>query len=292
MRVRRFRPPRPGSASLPAIALVTHNSIVDLRDYLDGQVQAAERLGARIVAVDNESTDGSLELLRAYAARSEALTVIEMRRNAGYAAAVNAAFEATEGEYLLLVNPDIELTSIIPVLDLLDFARRHPRVGVVAPRLYSEDGTVQASARRFPTAAAVLGVDPRLARLGPIARGRRRYEEPSGAAEATEVDWAVGAAMLIRRQAFEEVGGWNERYRLYLEDTEFCRRLGGAGWTVAYLPAARLLHRWARASSKPGANVRRSGMRRRHLLSFARFFASHPLLAVGLGRGPGRTIGV
>jgi GT2 family glycosyltransferase len=288
--LRRFRPPLAGSASLPAIALVTHNSLVDLRDYLDGQVQAAERLGARIVAVDNDSTDGSLELLRAYAARSDALTVIEMGHNAGYAAAVNAAFEATEGEYLLLVNPDIELASIIPVLDLLDFARRHPRVGVVAPRLYSEDGTVQASARRFPTAAAVLGVDPRLARLGPIARGRRRYEEPSEAAIASEVDWAIGAAMLIRRRAFEDVGGWNEGYRLYLEDTEFCLRVAAAGWKVAYLPTARLLHRWARVSSTPGATVRRSGMRRRHLLSFARFFAAHPLMAVGIGCRAGRTI--
>jgi GT2 family glycosyltransferase len=161
---------------------------------------------------------------------------------------------------------------------------------VVAPRLYSEDGTVQASARRFPTAAAVLGVDPRLARLAPIARGRHRYEEPSNAADPAEVDWAVGAAMLIRRQAFEDAGGWNERYRLYLEDTDFCLRLADAGWKVAYLPTARLLHRWARVSSTPGASVRRSGMRRRHLLSFARFFASHPLKAVGIGCRAGRTI--
>jgi N-acetylglucosaminyl-diphospho-decaprenol L-rhamnosyltransferase len=274
----------------PTIAIVTYDSLGDLERFFDGQLAVAEELGTGLVAVDNHSGDGTRELLRAREASHHALNVVEMGRNAGYAAAVNAAFAAAPGRDLLLLNPDVELTGAAPVIELVGFAERHPRLGVIAPRLLSDDGSVQASARRYPSLLAALGTVEALARLAPVARSRRRYEEPSDSEVPVEVDWVIGAAMLIRRAAHEQVGGWDEGYRLYLEDTDFCRRCWSAGWGVAYVPSVRLNHVYPRASSRPGASVVRSRLRRRHLAGFARFFAKNPSRALGFGRGTGAAL--
>jgi GT2 family glycosyltransferase len=276
----------------PAIAIVTHDSLADLERFLDGQLAAAERLGTVLVVVDNDSSDGSLELLRDRAASNPALVLVEMGRNAGYAAAVNAAHAAAPdaGDLLLLINPDVEIPGPEPVRELVAFAEAHPRLAVIAPRLVSEDGSAQTSVRRYPSLLAVLASSRRIGKVGLAARSRRRYEEPSSADLPTEVDWAIGAAMLIRRQAHAQIGGWDERYRLYLEDTDFCLRCWAADWAVAYLPQVELRHLYPQASSRPDASVLRNRLRRYHVASLLRFFSRHPLLALGFGRGPGRTI--
>lgn len=213
-----------------------------------------------------------------------------MGRNAGYAAGVNAGFAAAPGRDVLLLNPDVALAGPEPVRELIAFADAHPGLAVVGPRLVSEDGTAQASARQYPSLAAVAATFPRLGALGPLRRSRERYEDPSRAQAPVEVDWVIGAAMLIRRDAFELVGGWDESYFLYLEDTDFCRRCRRAGRAVAYLPAVSLLHRYPQQTSRPGASALRSVARRRHMAGFARFFARHPGLAIGRGRAGARKI--
>jgi GT2 family glycosyltransferase len=274
----------------PAIAIVTHDSLAHLQRFLDGQLATAERLETVLVVVDNDSRDGSLELLRERAASKPALVLVEMGRNAGYAAAVNAAVAAAPDadDLLLLVNPDVELPGPEPVRELVGFAEAHPRLAVIAPRLVSEDGAAQTSVRRYPTMLAAVASSRRIGKLRLAARSRRRYEEPSSAQVPIEVDWAIGAAMLIRRHAHAQVGGWDERYHLYLEDVDFCLRCRAAGWAVAYVPQVQLRHVYPRASSRPDASVRRNRLRRYHVASFVRFFSRHPLLALGFGRGPGR----
>jgi N-acetylglucosaminyl-diphospho-decaprenol L-rhamnosyltransferase len=203
------------TARPPAIAVVTHNSRPDLERLLDRQLVVAEGLGVPLVAVDNASTDGTAELLRVRRERRSTLWVVEMGRNAGYPAAVNAAFEAVPGEDVMLVNPDVELPGTEAIADLAAVLTAHPRVAVAGPRLVGEDGVTQPSARRFPSLLSLLGTMSAFRTLGPIRRSHERFVAPSSSQLTLVVDWVIGAAMLIRRAAFEEVGGWDERFFLY-----------------------------------------------------------------------------
>src|SRR5919106_529318 len=213
-----------------------------------------------------------------------------MGRNAGYAAAVNAGSAAAPGRDLLLVNPDVELPGPAPVQALREVLAAYPQIAVAAPRLVGEDGVPQESARRFPSATALLGTLPRIGRVPAVRRGLERYHEPSRVTRAAVVDWVLGAAMLIRRRAFDAVGGWDERFFLYVEDVDFCRRLRRLGWQVAYVPEVELTHVYAKASDARRASVMNSSVRRRHLAGHARLFLREPRLLLGRGRGTDRQL--
>jgi N-acetylglucosaminyl-diphospho-decaprenol L-rhamnosyltransferase len=234
------------------------------------------------VAVDNASSDRTPALLRNAARANEHLIVHEMGRNAGYAAAVNAAFARAPGHDLMLINPDVELARGESILELARVLDREPVVGVVAPRLVGEEGEAQPNARRFPTLAAMLG-STGAARFAPfLERSYERYTSPSRSDRAHTVDWAIGAAMLIRRTAFEDAGGWDERFFLYIEDTDFCRRCIRAGWEVAYVPSVSLRHRYPRASRDRGAFAS-SRARRSHVSGLVRLWSREPRLIIGGG---------
>jgi N-acetylglucosaminyl-diphospho-decaprenol L-rhamnosyltransferase len=272
----------------PAVALITHDSESDLREFLSGQLAAAEAIGAPVVVVDNGSIDGTLELLRESAGAHPHLTVHEMGLNAGYAAAVNAAFARAPGRDILLINPDVALDSSEPILALARVLERNRAVGIAAPRLVGDDGAIQPNARRFPSLAGMLG-STAAARFVPLlGRSYERLIAPSAAEHARTVDWVIGGAMLIRRAAFEEVGGWDEDFFLYIEDTDFCRRCIRAGWEVAYVPRVRLRHRYPR-ESRMGSFVS-SRVRRSHIAGLARLWWREPRLLLGLGGAPVRDV--
>jgi N-acetylglucosaminyl-diphospho-decaprenol L-rhamnosyltransferase len=278
---------RPGATNPIAIAVVTHDSLPDLSRFFDGQCHTAARLGAPLVVADNGSGDGTLEFLRERAARNPSLSVVSMGRNAGYAAAVNAAFGAVAEPFVLLLNPDVELDRASASERLLSLLDREPRIAVVGQRLTGGNGEVQPSARRFPSLAALAGSLSWAAWLRPLRSSYAQYTAPSQAAVPTSVDWVLGAAMLIRRAAFDDVSGWDERFFLYMEDTDFCRRCARAGWHVVYDPGVTLHHRYPRSSSQ-GADILSSAARRRHVASLARLFARDPRLLVGRGGAPER----
>lgn len=276
-------------ASGLALALVTHNSERDLSRFLPGQLAAAESIDVPLVVADNASTDGTLELLRSTAREHPSLIVHEMGRNAGYSAAVNAAFREVPGRDVLLINPDIELPDAGPVVALARMLERVPRTAVAAPRLIGDDGEVQPNARLFPSLVAMIGSTGLGRLLPPLGRRYDAFVEPSRSDHARTVDWVIGAAMMIRRQAFEEVGGWDEGFFLYIEDTEFCRGCIRAGWDVVYVPEISIRHRYPRASRTTGS-VATSQARRSHVAGLARLWRKEPRLILGLGRGKPRRV--
>lgn len=231
------------------------------------------------MVVDNASADGSLEFLRE--AGGGAVEVLASPRNAGYAAAVNRAFAAVGDHDVLLVNPDVELDTAGGLEAMVRFLRDNPKVGAVGPCLLNADGTVQSSARPFPSPLAMAGHASAVGRIRAARRAAHAYLAPPEQDAPARVDWVLGAAMLVRREAFESVGGWDERFFLYLEDTDFCRRLGGAGWQTWYFPAARLRHLHARESGPAAGGLLRSRARRAHLRSMLRFFGRYPELISG-----------
>ena len=268
-------------AFLPALAIITHDSAADVERNAGAQAALAERLGTRLIVVDNASADRTRELVRELT--GDTAVLVAKPSNVGYAAAVNAAFAAAGERDVLLLNPDVAPPAEEQVAALIEFLHANPRAAVVAPRLVDADGATQPSARRFPSLLAMLGSVPALARVAWARRSYEDYQAPSFATEPVTVDWVIGAAMLIRRSAYDEVGGWDERFFLYMEDADFCRRLARAGWEVWLFPAIETAHGYARASTT-GGSIARSRARRHHVVSLARFFAREPRMLFGGGR--------
>jgi GT2 family glycosyltransferase len=167
--------------------------------------------------------------------------------NPGFGAGVNAAAREARG-HLLVLNPDCELTGPL-VGPLLAVLQAQPRAGVVGGLVRESDGAVQASARRFPD--ATTGLAGRTSWLSKVMPGNpltRRNLTTEPAEGVRQVDWVSGALMLIRRETFDEIGGFDEHFFLYWEDADFCRRAADAGWSTWYAPVAQVVHRTARAS--------------------------------------------
>jgi N-acetylglucosaminyl-diphospho-decaprenol L-rhamnosyltransferase len=233
--------------------VVSHNSAPDLRGLLDC---APLRAGfSRLVMVDNASTDGSPEM-----AERAGVEVIRRPDNDGFGSAANAGIRSTTSSLVALLNPDIRFDrDDIPARLCDQFANAD--VGLVAPRLLLPDGLTQDSARVVPTPLDIV-----LRRLGERDRGAIRPTE------VTAVPWVVGACMVLRRSAFDSVGGFDERYMLYYEDMDLCVRLRNRKWTVILDPRVTVAHRHRAASRQSllGWNTRQ------HIRSAIHFYRTHP----------------
>ena len=264
------------------VVLVAYESRADLERYFETVEAAAERIGARIIVVDNASSDGSLDWVRER--DRNRIIGVAMPENLGYAAAVNAAASVSDADCMILVNPDIEVRDVDAFESLLNHLAMHPNAGVAAPRLINRDGSPQESARIVPTLSMLLA---RQTPLGRTEWGRRRAERylelPNVPEGHSNVDWTLGAAMAIRRSAFDRVGGWDDNFFLYFEDVDFCKRVRDTGREVHYVPAVSLVHDHHRRSRPENGSAVISRARRAHVRSAMRFFRKHPRAAFRRG---------
>jgi N-acetylglucosaminyl-diphospho-decaprenol L-rhamnosyltransferase len=196
---------------------------------------------AHAIVVDNASVDGSER------AAASGLPQVELLRNGsnmGFGSGVNQGLARTSGATILLLNPDCRLLpeSIDPLVAEL---AQHPECAIAGPQILNDDGSVQGSARGDPTLlTGLFGRSSLLTRLFPrssMAQQNVRVDLGRGGA-SYEVDWVSGACMLARRDALTAVGGFDERYFLYWEDADLCRRLRDRGGSIRYVPAARVTH--------------------------------------------------
>ncbi len=234
-------------ASLSVLA-VNWNTRQLLQRCLESVYSSASGLNElEVLVVDNSSSDGSPEMV---ASRFPAATLLINRENAGFARATNLALARARGDYLLILNPDTEMVGdAIP--QLVRFADEHPEVAVVGPQLLNANGTVQSSRRRFPTAATAFLESTVLQRWFPGHPVLRRYYLlDRDDFHTQEVDWLVGAAFLVRTAALQRVGPMDEGYFMYSEELDWCRRFVLAGWKVAYLPDARVVHYGGQSSDQ------------------------------------------
>ena len=199
-----------------------------------------------IIVVDNASADGSAEMARQAYPRVEVVP----SANRGFAAGNNLGIARSRGRYVMLLNPDTEVVGGA-LATLLDYMDAHADVGVVGPRLLYGDGRPQSSRRRFPTPLTGFFESTLLQQWFPHNRWLSHYyvlDRPDDA--ESDVDWVVGAAMLVRRQAMEQAGPLDEGYFMYSEEMEWCRRIKAQGWRVVYLPAATVVHHEGRSSEQ------------------------------------------
>lgn len=193
---------------------------------------------AKVVVVDNSSSDDSVAAL---ARREPQVEVVHTGSNRGFGTAANLGVNRTTTDLVLVLNPD---TVVNPgaIDEMARALRADPGLAAVGPRIDNPDGSRYPSARRFPSIAdsAGHGFVGLFRADNPFTRRYRMSEaDPDIAAE---VDWVSGAAMMLRREAFYQVGGFDEAYFMYVEDVDLCWRLGSAGWRIGYEPAARVTH--------------------------------------------------
>lgn len=202
---------------------------------------AADGIDLERVVVDNASGDGSAERLRE---RHPQAVVVERPSNDGFAAGVNAGFAASEAPFVVLLNPDTE-PQAQAIARLVEHLNLNPRLAVAAPVLLHPDGSVQRNAhRRFPS-LVTLFVDFCVPAGYVLARWPELHpHELSEAATArgTRAEHVNGSALAIRREAYEEAGGFDEGFFMYLEETEWQQRVRRRGWGIEVIPDARVVH--------------------------------------------------
>lgn len=227
-----------------AAVVVNRNTREFLRDCLLSLQAQQYDGGISVWVVDNGSTDGSAEMVLA---DFPGVNLVWNERNDGYSRGANRGIEHSGEPFVMVMNSDTVLsTDTAARID--DFFTANPGAGAVGPRLLNTDGTLQYSCREFPSVAdafahAFLGLfsadNPYTARYR-----KTRWDHSS----EQEVDWVSGAFIALRRQALEEVGGFDEGYFMYVEDVDLCWRLRERGWTTNYIPRGDVVHHIGQSS--------------------------------------------
>jgi N-acetylglucosaminyl-diphospho-decaprenol L-rhamnosyltransferase len=191
-----------------------------------------------VVVVDNGSRDGSVAALRR---ARPMVTVLDVGENLGYAKAANRGIAATRAAIVAVCNPDLEVEPGTAATIVARFDRE-PDLAAVGPVLRNPDGSQYPSARSVPGPAVAVG-HALFGRILPGNRFTRRYRQLDVDPNvARDVDWVSGAMLFLRRAALASVGGWDERYFMYMEDVDLCWRLHRLGWRIAYEPGGSVTH--------------------------------------------------
>jgi hypothetical protein len=211
-----------------SVIIVSYNTREMTLDCLRTLERALGGLAAETIVVDNASTDGSAAAIREH---FPVVRVIESGRNAGFGAANNLGMRAARGAFFLLLNTDA-FPEPGAIAELVRFLQENPQVGVAGPRTLNKDGSLQISCYRFTSPLHAWQENLWLS------RGYSDWAHDS----VREVDFVIGACLLVRREVFAQVGGFDERFFMYSEEADWQRRIWDAGWKVMFVPAARVTH--------------------------------------------------
>lgn len=283
-----------GAPARVAVIVTHYKSIPALRASLTSIRDHADQGRTEVIVADSEEQPGTAEEVRALVPSA---TFIGFEEDAGYAVSVGAALEATTAPFILIINADVRISEGM-IDTLVGALHSHPHLGLVAPVLRYDDGSLQDSAFTFYRPSTVLH---RRTRTGRTAWGRaalKRFAAPSRdieralatrSGDPVESDWVLGAAIMVRRSAIDEVGPPATRYWMYFEDVDWCLRMWHAGWRVAVVPSTTAHHTYGRASRGKGPlTLWKNEMARVHLRSGYRFFRSHGLRPSREPRGGSR----
>lgn len=240
-----------------AIVTVTYSPGKYLRSFLDSVPGASELPGVVIMA-DNGSVDGAPEAAERDYGYAEFLPT---GGNLGYGTAINVAGEALaerrqrgeiNDEFFVISNPDVVFDPG-SIDRLLECARRHPEAGSVGPYIREADGTAYPSARAVPTLRTGIG-HALLSSVWPGNPWTKAYLDNADMTVERAVGWLSGSCLLVRWEAFDQIGGFDEGYFMYMEDVDLGDRLGKAGWTNIFCPTSRIQHSKGHvADSSPAA---------------------------------------
>jgi GT2 family glycosyltransferase len=226
-----------------AAVIVNYNAGPELASALQSIADDMGSRGWEAVVVDNASIDGSSDLASVFAPHAR---VVRNAVNVGFGRGINQGVAASTAPFILIMNPDCRLEHGALATMRAELEGRQ-RCAIVGPRVLDPDGSEQGSARGDPDMlTGLFGRTGLLRNLLPSSSVSRRNVVSNG--ESATVDWVSGACMLVRRAAFDEVGGFDARYFLYWEDADLCRRLRARDHEIRYVPAATAVHRVGHSS--------------------------------------------
>lgn len=263
-----------------SIIIVNYKTPLLTAQCVVGIIQNPPSVPYELLIIDNNSQDDCFGIVQRYLAKTKnsvPVYYIASPKNVGFSAGNNIGIKKAKGEYVLLLNPDTVIfkNSIDPLIQYLD---EHADVAVVGPKVLNPDRSVQMSCFRFPDTIWY----PLYRRTGfaKTATGTQWLDwflmEDFDRNSTREVDWLLGAAMAVRTQAIKEVGMLDERFFLFLEDTDWCYRFNKAGWKVVYHPKAWLVHHIERASDEKSIS---KSLRKKtawiHIASWIKYYRKH-----------------
>ena len=250
-----------------SVIIVTYNSSYIITKCLNELIPAIPFERSEIIVVDNASGDETLEILESF---KDKIKIISLNNNIGFAGGINRGISISEGEIILIINPDL-IINYECLNGMIDFLSGPEKVGAVAPRLLYLNGEKQPSCRRYPILRAIL-----CNRITLIKRimGDKVIDEflmaDADNSQPVEVEWVIGACILFRRKALQDVGLFDKEFFLYYEDADWCYRARKMGWKVFYLPKFAATHLYKR-ESKQGINRQLVW----HIMSLLRFYIKH-----------------
>ncbi|MFH0779530.1 MAG: glycosyltransferase family 2 protein [Parcubacteria group bacterium] len=228
-----------------SIIIVNWNVIDLLTRLLDSIFQYTERVEYEVIVVDNNSIDGSVNVLKIkYKDQINAglLKIINNDYNAGFAKANNQGMRISQGEYLLFMNPDMELIDS-NYLKLIDFMKASPNVGICACRLTFGDHTIQANIKADPDLGSQILIMLKLHHFLSWLPCLKKYlQKDFDYSQNKYVEQAMGAFIFTKKEIMEKLGGWDESYPLWWEDVELCKKMRGSGYEIVYVPSVEAIH--------------------------------------------------
>lgn len=216
-----------------SIIIVSYNTKKLTEAAIKSVLKEKENLKVEIILIDNNSQDGSLEILRSYKKKGQ-IKLIENNSNTGFSFANNQGIRVSKGRHVLLLNSDTVVKKD-SLTNLVEFADTHRDVGVIASQLLNADGSIQPSCFYFPTVKSAI-YEFWFGKKGLFEKYAPRVKSP------IVVEAAVGASFLMTQQALKKVGVLDEKYYFYFEDIDYCRRVRRAGLNVYYLPSSKVIH--------------------------------------------------
>ena len=226
---------------LLSIAIVNYNNKKELKNCLDSIETTIKDTKKEVFVCDNNSSDGSADMVQE---NFPDVNLIRNNENIGLSRAVNIILKNISGDYTLLLDSDIELKPGA-IQNLLKFLNDNPNVGVVGPRIYTPDGSIQESARRFPNFLnGLFGRRSLMTRIfpnNPISK-RFLYTEYIDATEPFEVDFVIAACILTRKEVLDKIGMFDEGFFVYWSEVDWCRRVKNDKYRVFCIPSAKIIH--------------------------------------------------
>ena len=247
-----------------SVVVVSYN----VRGHLEECLGALAGRGHEVIVVDSASSDGSAEYVRV---SFPTVTLVELERNEGYGAAANAGIDAATGDFLLVMNADATPRGDA-VEQLAAFAEGQPSVGVAGPRLLNVDGSLQRSVRGFPTPWRLVTEYFFLRWFAPRSRLLNSFYGAGFDHRTTrDAEFLMGAALLLRREAFEEIGGFDPAFFMFSEEVDLCYRMRAARWRVTFFPGAEFVHVGGASTSRDWSPMYREQIRG-HLIFFSKHY--------------------
>jgi hypothetical protein len=231
-----------------------------------------------IILIDNFSGKNEFHKLKKICEKfpenfSARISIFQTKKNRGFAAGVNFGLKKCRGEFIALLNPDIEILQLRTFEKLIQFLRENPRAAAVGPRLIFPNGKTQDSFRRFPSISDLAIKRIPFLRKIFAARLRKFLLWEIDFSRPVAVDWLVGAFLVFRKKTAEKIGNFDERFFLFFEDTDFCRRLREKNWEIFFVPHFSARHAETRLSeTQKWWKIFITKMGRVHLFSAVKYF--------------------